>query len=245
MPRRPGWRYKGDCEVCGAPLNKGKRFCSATCREKLKSQQAMASRVLSPCPQCGKDFYRFPSDIERGEKKFCSKACYLAHRKANFVPKTVPRVCKQCGKDFTIPFCYLKKFKNPGQYCSRECWNEYMRANGGTHGGKKKAGWGQGEGSFTDCHGYVHEYDPIRHKFVRQHRLVMERMLGRPLEKGEKVHHKNGKRGDNAPENLELILGAHFSGKRVKDVYAQDIERLALENHKLKLRLAALENDER
>ena len=117
-------------------------------------------------------------------------------------------------------------------------------------GGKKP--WSGKDWIFTDAHGYVHEYDSATSKYVRQHRKVMAEMLGRPLHKEEKVHHKNGKRDDNRPENLELIIGHHFSGKRVKDNYAQDIERLALEvqrlaleNHKLKLRLAALEGDER
>lgn len=54
---------------------------------------------------------------------------------------------------------------------------------------------------------------------VRQleHRAVMEHVLGRPLHQHENVHHLNGVRNDNRPENLELWSTMQPSGQSVAD----------------------------
>jgi hypothetical protein len=53
---------------------------------------------------------------------------------------------------------------------------------------------------------------------VYQHREVMEELIGRSLLPGENVHHKNGIRADNRPENLELWVSSQPSGQRVSDL---------------------------
>jgi len=74
-----------------------------------------------------------------------------------------------------------------------------------TNSGSKNGRWKGGRRITKD--GYVLIWSPGHpfsdmDKYVLEHRLVVEKAIGRYLNKEERVHHINGKKSNNAPSNL-------------------------------------------
>jgi hypothetical protein len=91
--------------------------------------------------------------------------------------------------------------------CSLKCAGEWATKTGANRRPfppeRRAANWKGGK--VIDVNGYVRIYSREQRKYLLEHRVVMEQVLGRSLERGETVHHRNAIKTDNRPENLEIM----------------------------------------
>lgn len=113
--------------------------------------------------------------------------------------KKVKFTCFRCGTEFERAYPKPAKRRFCSQSCNMKQLNEEMNPTRMDDETKAKVREGhlklnKGEGkTYKKLHG--------RH----EHRVVAEQKLGRPLKKGEIVHHIDGNKLNNHPDNLEVL----------------------------------------
>jgi len=154
---------------------------------------------MKTCGKCQKDFE--PSKTDR--HRFCLKCRTWTER------RRYQKECPKCGKLMQRHSLRCKKCLNKEKHYLNTK-NVMIAKNG-----YKVICW--------SGHPSADKYGKIL-----EHRYVMENKLGRQLMPFESVHHKNGVRGDNRTENLELWVKPQPSGIKVEDAikWAKDILKL-------------------
>ena len=96
----------------------------------------------------------------------------------------------------------------------------------GSSNGNWKGGRAYHKGGYVMVRQPAHPRGAGNSGYVFEHIAVVECQLGRVLLTDETVHHLNGVKDDNRPENLEVWSGKHPAGIRASDAVGWALEIL-------------------
>lgn len=210
-----------ECSISGCEQ---KHYAKGLCFNHYmqKRRYGRTYNIISPkiayrCLQCGKIFLGY----KNAYRKFCSVSCMKQYQIGKNAPhwqggKTV-YVCQNCGQIIKDLSTIKRKF------CSTICMREYQKR-------ENHPQWNGGRKITTDGsiailnHSHPHT---TQDGYVLEHRLVMEKIIGRFLKPEEVVHHINKNRQDNHPENLILFKNNGEHCKHHKKLRDQEKSNLS------------------
>jgi hypothetical protein len=187
-------------KICWNNLEKLRYIKEKGIWKDITTKATIKYRYVNSCKKCGIEFL---AQIQ-SKGKFCSHSCR--------------------GKETAkLNLSYDKRGKNNpmfGRTHSKKSKDKISKSRIGKYTLEKHPRWKKG---IKISKGYVMYKMPNHpnsngYGYVMEHRLAMEKEIGRLLEQNEEVHHKNGIRDDNRIENLELWHKGHPGGQKVSDL---------------------------
>ena len=205
-----------------------------------KAKKGRGYNVLFRCIECGKEKWIYKGNWDRGrEGYYCSKECKIKAFKKIFKGKNNPNFrggkikvkCYQCGKELLRYSSQLKKNgKDIKSFC-KKCLPDYLKnllAEDTAHwqGGKRKSrGYILFHKSLVD-EKYHYLLSNSKKSYIWEHRLVVAMKLDRKLRADEIIHHLNGIKDDNRPENLEIVNSKNHERHTFEKILQKRIREL-------------------
>lgn len=200
------------CQQCGREvettpfrLRSGQKYCSWECKQASTRTRLTPKRTETTCEMCGKSYIVPVAWLRQGRRKYCSKECADRHLETLTGEKAVRWGKKHSPESrdkmsVNRTFSHLAK-KGP----------EHTQWKGGryVHGGYVSVHIE----TLPEAEREMARKMRPQEGYILEHRLAMAMKLGRPLERREMVHHLNGDKVDNRPENLTVMEWDNHSRK--------------------------------